>query len=96
MHHSKGLAFTFIMILIVSRCTVWVKYYSTLHTTGLFLCYRIIIYLNLNLSSPASLKPQNKTALYFYFLLLIMSSQMKKKRLHVVSIQYLKHNAQFI
>ena len=54
-----------------------------------------LLFLNLNLSSLLSLKPQNKIALYFYFLLLIMSIQMLEWR-QVVSIQYLKRNAQFL
>ena len=58
MHHSKELALTFIMMLVFSCCTVTFNNYSTLY----------IIYLNLNLSSQASLKPHNKTALYFNFL----------------------------
>ena len=66
MHHSKELVLTFIMMLVFSCCTVRFNNYSTLCN----------IYLNLNLSSQASLKPQNKTALYFYFLLLIISIQM--------------------
>ena len=49
----------------------------------------------MNLSSPASLKPRNKTESYFYFLLLIMSTQMQEWR-QVLSIQYLRHDAQFI
>ena len=31
MHHSKDLVFTFIMMLILSRCTVKIIYYSTLY-----------------------------------------------------------------
>ena len=46
MHHLKELAFTFIMMLIFSGCTVSFNnpiIYGTLHTTGLFSCYRSII-----------------------------------------------------
>ena len=43
MHHSKELAFTFIMMLVFSRCTVSFNNYSSLHTTGWFSCNRIII-----------------------------------------------------
>ena len=43
MHHSKDQAFTLKMILIFSRCTVSFNNYNTLHTSGLFSCYRIII-----------------------------------------------------
>ena len=48
MHHSNEQAFTDILMLVFSRCTVAFNNYSTffygpLHTTGLFSCYRIII-----------------------------------------------------
>ena len=51
--------------------------------------------MNLNLSSPVSLKLQSKTALSIYFLLLVMSIQMLEW-LQVMSIQYLKLNAEFL
>ena len=44
---------------------------------------------------PASLKLQNKPLLSFYFLLLVMSIQMVEWR-QVMSIQYLKVNAEFL
>ena len=43
---------------------------------------------------PSILKLQIKMALSFYFLLLIMSIQMIERR-QVMSIQYLKLNAEF-
>ena len=43
----------------------------------------------------ASLKQQNKTLLSFYILLLVMSIQMLERR-QVMSIQYLKLNAEFL
>ena len=46
MHHSKVLAFTFIMMLIFSLCTVSFNNYSTLymaHSLSQFSCYRIIL-----------------------------------------------------
>ena len=50
---------------------------------------------HVTLSSQASLKLQNKTLLSFYFLLLVMSIQMLEWR-QVMSIQYLKLNAEFL
>ena len=99
MHHSKELSFTFIMMPIFCRCFVLFNNYSTLiiyrqlRTTGLFSCYRIIIFESEYFLSLASLKPQNKTALHFYFLSLKMSIQMLNGQ--VVSIQYLKNSEQF-
>ena len=48
MHHSKELAFTFIMMLVFSRCTVSFNNYSTLYMAhsiplACFSCNRIII-----------------------------------------------------
>ena len=48
MHHSKDLVFTFIMMLIFSRCTVSINNYSTLYMVhsiplAFFHIYRIII-----------------------------------------------------
>ena len=65
MHQKKELVFNFIMKLIFSRCyvrfcliiTAHYIWSTPYHTTCLFSCYIIIIMLNLNLSSPASLKP---------------------------------------
>ena len=54
-----------------------------------------MIIFDLTLSSPASLNLQNKTILSFYFLLLIMSIQMLELG-QVMSIQYLKLNAEFL
>ena len=98
MHHSNELAFTFIMMLEFSRCTVSFNNYRTLYMThsiplACFPVIELLKFLNLNLSSPASLKPQNKTALYS--LLLIISIQMLECR-QVVSIRYLKHTVQFL
>ena len=81
MQHLKELVFTFIVMLIFSRCTVSFKNYSTLYKAYsiLLACFHVIelkLYLNLSLLSLVSLKPRNKTALYFYFLLLIVSIQM--------------------
>ena len=100
MHHSKELAFTFMMVLIFSRSTVSVNNYSMLymvHSIPLtfFHIIELWLYLNLTLSSPASLKLQNKTLLSFYCLLLVMSIQMLEWR-QVMSIQYLKLNAESI
>ena len=71
MHHSKKLAFTFIMILIISRFTVSFNNYSKLYMTHFIplACFYVIDYI-LILESE-SLKPgiflkikkQNKTAL---------------------------------
>ena len=71
-HHSKELAFAFISIPIFSRCTVSFNNYSALcmaHSITLA-CFHVIElwwYLNLNLSSPASLKPQKKLHCIFTF-----------------------------
>ena len=48
MHHSKDLVFTFIMMLILSHCTVSFNNYSTLHMVhsiqlAFFSYYRIMI-----------------------------------------------------
>ena len=43
MHHSKNCPFTFIMLLIFSRCTVLSYNYSILYIAHSFSCYRIII-----------------------------------------------------
>ena len=91
MHHSKDQVFTFIMMLICSRCTVSFHNYSTLHMVhsiplAFFHIIELWWYLNLTLSSPASIKLQNKTVLSFYFLLLVMSIQMLEWR-QVMSIQ---------
>ena len=48
MHHSKDLVFTFIMMLIFSRCIVSINNYSTLYMVhsiplAFFLYYRIMI-----------------------------------------------------
>ena len=80
MHYSKEHAFTFKMMLVFSRCTVSFNNYSTLYITHSIpmACVMLQNYtniLNLNLSSQASLKSQNKTALYLYFLLLLLSIQ---------------------
>ena len=81
MHHSKDAVFNFVMVLIFSRSTVSVNNYSMLymvHSIPLtfFHIIELCLYLNLTLSSPASLKLQNKTLLSFYCLLLVMSIQM--------------------
>ena len=75
MHHSKELAFTFIMMLVFSRCLVSLNN-STLHWPTPYHWPVFMFYLNLNHSRPTSLKPQNKTVFYFYFLLLVKSIQM--------------------
>ena len=95
MHHSKDLVFTFILVLIFSSCTVSIYnysalYYGPLHTTGLFSYYRIMI-----MFESESLKLQNKTTLSFYSLLLVLSIQMLEWG-QVMSIQYLKLNAEFL
>ena len=48
MHHSKDLVFTFIMMLIFSRCTVLINNYNTLYMVhsiplAFFSYYRIMI-----------------------------------------------------
>ena len=43
MQHSKDLSFTFIMMLISSRCTVSAYSYSILYIAHSFPCNRIII-----------------------------------------------------
>ena len=70
MHHSNEHALTFIMMLVLSRCTVSFNNYSTLymvHSIPLACSHVIELLwnLNLNLSSPASLKLQSKTAQLF-------------------------------
>ena len=68
MHHAYDLVFRFLMSLIFSSFTVSINNYSAFITTGLFSYYRIMImFLNLNLSSPAFLKLQNKTPFSFLF-----------------------------
>ena len=52
--------FTFIMMLIFSRCTVSSYNYSILYIVHSFSCYRIII-----IFESEYLKPQNKPALLF-------------------------------
>ena len=100
LHQSKDLVFTYIMMLIFSRYTVSINNYSTLcmvHSIPLafFHIIELWIYLNLTLSSPASLKLKNKTLLSFYFLLLVLSIQLLEWR-QVMSIQNLKPNAEFL
>ena len=61
MRHSNELAFTFIMMLVFSRCTVLFNNYSTLYMAhsmplACFLVIELYNYLNLNLSSQASFK----------------------------------------
>ena len=75
MHHLKELAFAFIMMLVFSPCLVSLNN-STLYMATAYHWPVFMLYLNLNHSSPTSLKPQNETVLYFYFLLLVMSIQM--------------------
>ena len=67
MHHSKELAFTLILMLILSRCTVSFNKYSTLYMIHSFSCYKIIILFESESFSPAFLKTHDKTALYLYF-----------------------------
>ena len=95
MHHSKELAFTFIMMLIFSRCTVSLHTYSTLymaHSIPLACFYVIELYLILESESfkPGIFKTQNTTALYFYFLLHTMWNGDK---LCQFNIQSTKHNS---
>ena len=70
MHHSNEHAMTFIMMLAFSRCIVSFNNYSTIYMVhsippACFHVTELYKYLNLNLSSPASLKLQSKTALFF-------------------------------
>ena len=71
MHHSKELAFTLILMPILSRCTVRLiiqhNVYGPLHTTGLFSCYRIITVFESESFSTAFLKPQKKLHCIFTF-----------------------------
>ena len=43
MHHSKDLVFTFIMMLIFSRCTVLINNYSTLYMVHAILFHIIVL-----------------------------------------------------
>ena len=72
MHHSKDLVFTFMMMLILSRCIVIFNNYSTLHMVhsiplAFFSYYRIMI-----IFESDSFKPSiYKTAKYNFSVFLI-------------------------
>ena len=56
MQHSKEPSFTFIMMLIFSRCTVSSYSYSILYITHSFSCYRIIIIFESDYFKPGIFK----------------------------------------
>ena len=61
MHHSKDLVFTFIMMLIFSRCTVSINNYSTLYMVhsiplAFFSYYRIMIIFESDSFKPSIFK----------------------------------------